>query len=124
MAASLLDYTIIPLLLPFVGLWWLLAFLAGWVLTFTIIPSALLAQRLYWACPFIPHIWGQCGPVRGILVRIGFEASYCINVVTRFLTLPLRRQLPAFHIVGFPVSVPTLLCRQFIKIASCQQICK
>lgn len=113
MGASILDYTIIPLILPFVGLWWLVAFIAGWLATFAIIPSALLAQRLYWACPFIPHIWGQFGPVRGFLVRIGFEASYCINVTTRFLTLPLRRQLPAFHIVGFPVSGQTcVLCMQ------------
>lgn len=37
-------------------------------------------------------------------MRLGFEASYCINTLTRLLTLPMRRQLPAFYIVGFPVS--------------------
>jgi len=35
-------------------------------------------------------------------MRLGFEATYCMNVVRRFLTLPLRRQLPCFYIIGFP----------------------
>ncbi|MEW5320275.1 MAG: hypothetical protein WDW38_011357 [Sanguina aurantia] len=123
MGASILDYTIIPLILPFVGLWWLVAFIAGWLATFAIIPSALLAQRLYWACPFIPHIWGQFGPVRGLLVRIGFEASYCINVTTRFLTLPLRRQLPAFHIVGFPKCGTTSLAEHLKRHPGLSGVC-
>ncbi|GFH15574.1 sulfotransferase, partial [Haematococcus lacustris] len=51
----------------------------AWLVTLNIWPSVLLARRLYWACPFIPHIFQQMGPVRGWALRIGFEASYCIN---------------------------------------------
>lgn len=39
----------------------------------------------------------------GTYLRLGFEGSYCINVVTRLVTLPWRRSLPDFYIVGFPV---------------------
>ncbi len=60
-------------------------------------------QRLYWACPFIPHIWARLGPVAGTAARLGFEASHCINILTRLLTLPLRPHLPAFYVLGFPV---------------------
>ena len=67
-------------------------------------------QRLYWACPFIPHIWGRMGPVGGWVARIGFEASYSINMWTRLLTLPLRPHLPDFYILGFPVRPYVRVC--------------
>lgn len=31
------------------------------------------------------------------------QAAYCINLLTRLATLPLRRRLPDFYILGFPV---------------------
>ena len=49
----------------------------------------LLSQRLYWACPFIPHIFRRMG-LMGLGPRLGFEASYSINFFTRLLTLPIR----------------------------------
>lgn len=97
----LVDYILMPLALPVFGLWYALAFLCGWLASFAILPSYILAQRLYWAIPFIPHIWKKMG-APGLAVRLGFEGSYCINVITRFLTLPLRRDLPSFYIVGLP----------------------
>ncbi|KAG2433221.1 hypothetical protein HXX76_008291 [Chlamydomonas incerta] len=78
------------------------AFGVAWLLTLTVLPSYVLAQRLYWACPFIPHIWARLGPVAGTAARLGFEASHCINILTRLLTLPLRPHLPSFYILGFP----------------------
>jgi hypothetical protein len=42
-------------------------------------------------------------------MRLGFEGAYCINVVTRLLTLPLRTALPDFYIVGFPKAGTTSL---------------
>lgn len=65
---------------------------------------AACCRRLYWACPFIPAIFRAQGLLAGTLARLGFEGAYCINVVTRLLTLPLRTSLPDFYIIGFPVS--------------------
>ncbi|KXZ54517.1 hypothetical protein GPECTOR_4g582 [Gonium pectorale] len=92
----------LTLVMPLLMLWCVAAFGIAWMLTFTIVPSYVLAQRLYWACPFIPHIWRRLGPVAGTAARLGFEASHCINVLTRLLTLPLRPHLPSFYILGFP----------------------
>lgn len=39
MAATLFDYTIMPLLLPLLVAWWMFAFGAAWMLTFTVVPS-------------------------------------------------------------------------------------
>jgi hypothetical protein len=50
----------------------------------------------------LQDLYKQRGPVSGGLLRIGFEFNYCVNVVRRFLTLPLRPHLPEFYIVGFP----------------------
>eukprot|EP00798_Chlamydomonas_sp_ICE-L_P001763 gene1763-33177_t len=36
------------------------------------------------------------------MTRLGFEASYSINVITRLLTLPMRPYLPSFYVIGFP----------------------
>ncbi|KAF5832241.1 P-loop containing nucleoside triphosphate hydrolase protein, partial [Dunaliella salina] len=92
----------LPVLLPFCALWYALAFLIAWLITGLIFPSAMLASRMYWACPFVPFIWKRMGPVKGSLIRIGFESSYAINVYTRLLTLPLRPYLPGFYLIGFP----------------------
>lgn len=55
-----------------------------------------------WAVPFIPQLWKQQGWLLGGLLRLGFEVTYTMNCVRRFLTLPLRRRVPDFYIVGFP----------------------
>jgi len=55
--------------------------------------QALLASKLYWACPFVPFIWKRMGPIKGRALRIGFEASYTINTC-----------------VQAPISLPSLSC--------------
>ena len=106
------DYVLMPLLLPFLAAWYLLAYLCAILGTLLIVPSVLLANRLYWCCPFIPHIWKSYG-LLGAFLKISFEASYCINVLKRMFTLPLRRKLPDFYIVGFPVTSLTLYLTGF-----------
>lgn len=54
---KLVNYVLIPVSLPLLALYWLSALLLGITASFMIWPSLLLAQRLYWACPFIPYIW-------------------------------------------------------------------
>lgn len=61
------------------------------------------------------HIWRRFSPMLGTYLRLGFEASYCINVVTRFVTLPWRRSLPDFYIVGFPKCGTTTLA-EYLKL--------
>lgn len=96
------DYFIFPLLLPFIALWLLLARILSFVAPFTIVPTIILAKRLNWAVPVAPVIWKERGFYRGFWQRVGFEATYCMNVVRRFLTLPLRPYTPHFYILGFP----------------------
>jgi hypothetical protein len=54
---KLVNYAIIPVSLPLLAVYWLVALLLGVTASFMVWPSLLLAQRLYWACPFIPYIW-------------------------------------------------------------------
>ena len=46
MAASWVDYSLMPLLMPLLLLYWAAAHLAAWLVTFTVVPSALLAKRM------------------------------------------------------------------------------
>ncbi|WIA13844.1 hypothetical protein OEZ85_002418 [Tetradesmus obliquus] len=100
------NYCIIPLALPLLAAWWLLALLLAAAATFSIWPSLLLARRLYWACPFIPCIWAKLAREQGALaawlLRLQFEGAHCVTVLGRLLSLPLRPHLPAFYILGFP----------------------
>lgn len=106
---KLVNYLIIPLALPLLAAWWLLALLLAAAATFSIWPSLLLAQRLYWACPFIPHIFnsmrGKYGLLGSWLVRLQFEGAHCMTVLARLFSAPLRPHLPHFYILGFPVSL-------------------
>jgi hypothetical protein len=106
-----INYCIIPLALPLMAAWWLLALLLAAAATFSIWPSLLLARRLYWACPFIPCIFAKVqrehGWLAGWLLRLQFEGAHCMTVLGRLLSLPLRPHLPDFYILGFPVSDST-----------------
>jgi hypothetical protein len=103
------SYIIIPLVTPVLLLYCTLALLVSLLVPWTILPSLFLARRLYWACPFIPYIWdnpavkGRFGRLGAALFKIQFEGAHCVTVVSRLLTLPLRRHLPDFYIAGFPV---------------------
>ena len=112
---KLFDYTLFPLLVPIILLWLAAARMLSIVSPFLILPSVILNRRLNAACPFIPYIFRQRGWVVGGLMRLGFEATYCMNVVRRFLTLPLRRQVPAFYLVGFPKAGTTSMAA-YLKV--------
>lgn len=105
------NYVVIPACLPLFAAYWALALLVGVAASWMVWPSLLLAQRLYWACPFIPHIWrspalrSKFGVVGSWLLRLQFEGAHCTTVISRLLTLPMRPHLPDFYLLGFPVSV-------------------
>lgn len=111
MAHWAFDYIGFPLLLPFICIWLLFARIISLVSPLTVIPSLILSKRLYWAVPLGPHVWRE----RGTLARIGFEATYCMNVVRRFLTLPLRRYTPHTYIIGFPKCGTTALATYLLR---------
>eukprot|EP00882_Tetradesmus_deserticola_P013264 GHRQ01014068.1.p1 GENE.GHRQ01014068.1~~GHRQ01014068.1.p1 ORF type:complete len:420 (+),score=66.51 GHRQ01014068.1:481-1740(+) len=104
---KIINYCIIPLALPLLVGWWLLALLLAAAATFSIWPSLLLARRLYWACPFIPYIFAKLQRERGWLARwllqLQFEGAHCMTALARLLSLPLRPHLPDFYVLGFPV---------------------
>lgn len=113
----LFNYVLMPPAIPFLALYWLVSFVIAVAATLCIVPSVMLAKRLYWACPFIPYIWSQSARQRlGWLgswwLRLMFEGAHCMTVLTRLLTLPMRPQLPSFYIIGFPVSTPALYLQQ------------
>ena len=103
MASAAFDYLIFPLLLPLLLAWMLAARLLSLLAPLTLLPTWLLARRLYWAVPVVPHIWRQGGWC-GRALRLGFEYTYCANTVRRLLTLPLRRATPKLFIAGFPLA--------------------
>ena len=82
--------------------YFMLAYILGMIAALMILPRIWLARKMYWSCPFIPVVFARQG-VYGKLLRVGFEVSYTVNVIKRLCTLPLRRSLPSFYIVGFPV---------------------
>ena len=70
-------------------------------LSLSLVWQVLLASKLYWACPFIPFIWKRMGPVKGCVLRLGFEASYAINTWVRcraaFPPFALSKNLYLLH---------------------------
>lgn len=103
------NYLVIPICLPAIVCYWLACLLVAAAVTFTVLPSLYLAKQLYWACPFIPYIWGsnsvrgKYGVVGSWLMRLSFEGAHCMTVLGRLLTLPIRPALPEFYVLGFPV---------------------
>lgn len=56
------NAVLVPLILfPLFVVHYALATLLGVCAALLVAPSYLLAQRLYWACPFVPHIWRRYG---------------------------------------------------------------
>jgi hypothetical protein len=51
------NYVLMPLALPLLGVLFLAALVAAFVPALMVWPAQLLARRLYWACPFLPHAW-------------------------------------------------------------------
>lgn len=112
--AAVVDLLVIPLALPFLLLWLAVAQLVACVAPLTILPTVFLAHRLYWAVPIASRVWKKHG-IRGSWLRVGFEVSYCCNVVRRFLTLPLRTSTPEFYILGWPECGTGELAAQLLR---------
>ena len=109
------DFLIFPFLLPFILLWILTAQILSLLAPLVIIPTYVLSKRLYWAVPIATHVWQGHGQLKGAALRIGFEVTYCINVVKRYLTLPLRRYTPSVYILGFPKCGSTTLMAHLLR---------
>lgn len=89
--------------LPLLLVWLLAARLISMVIPLLIVPSLITAKTFYWCMPMAKALFShQDSAVKGFLMRIGFEGTYCMSVWRRWLTLPLRRSLPDFYILGFP----------------------
>lgn len=56
------SYLLMPLVLPLLAAWYAAALLAALLAALAVVPSLLLARHLYWACPFIPHVWRVRAP--------------------------------------------------------------
>ncbi|KAL0055855.1 hypothetical protein WJX82_005104 [Trebouxia sp. C0006] len=98
-----------PLVVVLLLIYLVLAYVLSVLLTLLYIPRLFAVQKLYWCCPFIPHIWEAQTWFKGQCMRVGFESTYTINVLRRMLTLPIRPHLPDFYIVGFPKAGTTSL---------------
>lgn len=100
----LIVYTLLSHVLAF--------FLAPWVQLFFLNP---FARHLYDTAPFARHIWSQHGPVKGRVLKYGFEFWLTVNFLRRYISLPMRRSLPSFYIVGFPKAGTTALSAELKK---------
>lgn len=101
------------LCLPFYLLWIVLARIISFIAPCFIIPSLITASKFYWSIPFAKSVFREQG--KGLMVRIGFEAAYCMNVVRRYLTLPMRQRLPDVYILGFPKCGTTALSQYLMQ---------
>jgi hypothetical protein len=115
MAHVLIDYVVMPVCMPVLLLWLLAARVISVVVSLLILPSYLMSRTLYWAVPIARTAWKVKPGLSGFLQRISFEATYCMNVTRRFLTLPLRRRVPDVFILGFPKCGTTALAQYLMQ---------
>jgi hypothetical protein len=102
--------------LPLLLVWLLVARLVSMFVPLLVIPSVLTAKKFYWCIPMAKDIWSEQGSMlKGFLMRIGFEATYCMNVYRRYLTIPLRKNLPDVYILGFPKCGTTAMASYLMK---------
>ena len=106
------DYVLFPVLLPLCLVYLLLARIVSIVLPLFILPAYLIARPFYWAVPLARAAFDTQQPV---YVRWGFEGVYAMNVIRRFLTLPLRRKVPDVYILGFPKCGTTALAQYLMQ---------
>ena len=102
MAHVLVDLVLIPLTLPLVLAWLAAARVLSLLAPLAVVPLLVARHHLRWACPFVGTMFAARGAWRGRALQLGLEWAYTVNVVRRFLTLPLRRELPSLYIAGFP----------------------
>jgi hypothetical protein len=111
------DVTMV-MCLPLLLLWLLIARVVSFFAPFLIVPSLMTASKFYWSIPFAKEVFRkeQTGSAaKGFCMRLGFEAVYCMNVLRRYLTLPLRRNLPDVYILGFPKCGTTALSQYLMQ---------
>lgn len=114
MAHWSIDYVVMPLCLPFLVLWIGVSRIVGFVMPFLVVPSLLMVRSMYWAVPLARTAWKKKG-ISGFFQKIGFEATYCMNITRRFLTLPIRRSVPEVYILGFPKCGTTALASYLMQ---------
>ncbi|WPT17529.1 hypothetical protein PSENEW3_00005532 [Picochlorum sp. SENEW3] len=105
----------ILLSLPFACIWLLIARIVSFIAPFFIVPSLMTASTFYKCIPFAKSIFSTEKQPRGFFMRIGFEATYCMNVIRRYLTLPMRKRLPDVYILGFPKCGTTALATYLLR---------
>lgn len=88
----LLTYGIMPLVLPLLVAYYLVALTLAVAATLLVTPSLLAARRLYWACPFIPCIWAR------IRAQYGWAASWYVRIS---FEVRMRGDLWAGDVPGF-----------------------
>ena len=109
----IVDYVIFPLVvLPFCSIWLLLARIVSFISPFLVVPAYFICRPFYWAVPLARAAFDTQQPV---WVRLGFEGTYTMNIVRRFMTLPLRRKVPDVYILGFPKCGTTALAQYLMQ---------
>ena len=111
--AWLWDYALFPVLvLPVCVIWLILARLISFITPFFILPAYLICRPFYWAVPLARAAFDT---QHSVWVRWGFEGTYAMNIVRRFMTLPLRRNVPDIYILGFPKCGTTALAQYLMQ---------
>ena len=107
------DYTLFPLVaLPVCCVYLAVARVLSMLVPFLILPTYLIARPFYWAVPLARAAFDSQHP---FYVRWGFETTYAMNIIRRFLTLPLRRSVPDVYILGFPKCGTTALAQYLMQ---------
>ena len=107
------DYTLFPLVaLPVCCVYLVVARVLSMLVPFLILPTYLIARPFYWAVPLARAAFDSQHP---FYVRWGFETTYAMNIIRRFLTLPLRRSVPDVYILGFPKCGTTALAQYLMQ---------
>lgn len=115
MAHWLIDYVVMPVCMPFLILWLLIARAVSLIVGLLVLPPYMTSKSLYWAVPIARTAWEIKPKFSGLLQRLGFESAYCMNITRRFLTLPLRRNVPDVYILGFPKCGTTAMAQYLLQ---------
>ena len=110
---SVVDHTLFPLVaLPVCCVYLVVARVLSMLVPFLILPTYLIARPFYWAVPLARAAFDSQHP---FYIRWGFETAYAMNIIRRFLTLPLRRSVPDVYILGFPKCGTTALAQYLMQ---------
>ena len=110
-----INYIVMPVCMPFLVLWLFLARVISFITGLLVLPPYMTSKSLYWAVPIARSAWEIKPKFTGLLQRLGFESVYCMNITRRFLTLPLRRNVPDVYILGFPKCGTTAMAQYLLQ---------